>query len=238
MTDTPNLGIALLEPAQAQKHVTVNEGFQRLDALAQLTVIDRDLTAPPGSPVDGDTYIVGASATGTWAGQDDKLAVLFSGAWVFFTPKTGWKAFIVDESIDSYWNGTSWTTVTVSSTPQVDSPNNASMVLGIAEEELVMSGADVTSTVVFPNRSIIQAVSVYVTDDVTGATSYDCGISGEVSKFGGSLGIASGSNNVGVIGPTAVYSDTAVILTANGSNFTGGTVRVALQYIQMTAPTS
>lgn len=238
MTDTPNLGIALLEAAQAQKHVTVNEAFQRLDALAQLTVIDRDLTAPPGSPVDGDTYIVGPSATGTWAGQDGKLAVLFSGAWVFFTPKTGWKAFIVDESIDSYWNGTIWTTVTVSSTPQVDSPNGATMVLGIAEEELTMTGADVTSTVVFPNRSIIQAVSVYVTSDITGATSYDCGLASEVSKFGGTLGIANGSNNVGVIGPTAVYSDTSIVLTANGSNFTGGTVRVALQYIQMTAPTS
>lgn len=238
MADTPNLGMALLEPAQAQKHVTVNEALLRLDALAQLTVIDRDLTAPPGSPVDGDTYIVASGATGTWAGQDDKLAVLFSGAWVFFTPKTGWKAFIVDESIDSYWNGSSWTTVSVSTTPQVDSPNGASMVLGIAEEELTMTGSDVTSTVVFPSRSIIQGASVYVTSAITGATSFDCGRAVGQSDFGGSLGISLGSNNVGVIGPTAIYADEPVVLTANGSNFTGGTVRVALQYIQLTAPTS
>lgn len=238
MTTTPNLGLPLVEAAQAQKHVTVNESLQRIDALAQLTVIDRDLNTPPVSVTDGDTYIVGPSPTGAWTGQANKVVVVFNGSWVFFTPKVGWKAFIVDENIDSFWNGTSWTTVTVSTTPQVQSPNGALLTLGIAEEELTMTGADVTTTVFFPNRSIIQAVSVLVTSDITGATSYDCGLVGEVSKFGGTLGIANGSNNVGVIGPTAVYSDTTVVLTANGSNFTGGTVRVSLQYIQATAPTS
>ena len=32
MTDTSQLGLPLLEPAQAQKHVTVNEALVRLDA--------------------------------------------------------------------------------------------------------------------------------------------------------------------------------------------------------------
>ncbi|KKM25255.1 hypothetical protein LCGC14_1596850, partial [marine sediment metagenome] len=45
-----NLTLPFLQPSQAQKHVTHNEALQRLDLLVQLSVLDRDLTAPPGSP--------------------------------------------------------------------------------------------------------------------------------------------------------------------------------------------
>ncbi|NND41100.1 MAG: DUF2793 domain-containing protein, partial [Silicimonas sp.] len=38
MADTSRLGLPLLDPAQAQKHVTVNEAFLRLDALSQITL--------------------------------------------------------------------------------------------------------------------------------------------------------------------------------------------------------
>ena len=71
-----------------------------------------------------------------------------------------------------------------------------------------------------------------------GASSFNCGISGDLSKFGGSLGIALGSTNIGVIGPTAFYSNTPVVLTAVGGNFTGGKVRVAAQFITFAAPTN
>ena len=47
--------------AQAQKHVTHNEALRLLDGLVQLAVLDRDLTAPPGAPADGDRYIVASA---------------------------------------------------------------------------------------------------------------------------------------------------------------------------------
>ena len=50
--------------AQAQKHVTHNEALRLLDGLVQLSVLDRDLTAPPGSPADGDRYIVASGGDG------------------------------------------------------------------------------------------------------------------------------------------------------------------------------
>ena len=52
MPDTTRLGLPLLAPAQSQKHVTVNEGLARLDALVHLSVASFDTTAPPASPVD------------------------------------------------------------------------------------------------------------------------------------------------------------------------------------------
>ena len=87
-----------------------------------------------------------------------------------------------------------------------------------------------------PNRAIVFCVSTRTVTAITGAASYDCGLAGERSKFGGSLSIAAGSNNAGVIGPTAFYADTPVRLSANGGNFTGGAVRVAIHYILPRVP--
>ena len=55
---TTHLLLPYILAAQAQKHVTHNEALRLLDGLVQLSVLDRDLTAPPGSPADGDRYIV------------------------------------------------------------------------------------------------------------------------------------------------------------------------------------
>lgn len=74
-----------------------------------LAVLDRDLTAPPGSPETGDVYIVGSGATGDWSGQDDSVAYFdpngSSTGWVFYTPRAGWLAFIQDESVLSIYKG-------------------------------------------------------------------------------------------------------------------------------------
>jgi len=43
---------------------------------------------------------------------------------------------------------------------------------------------------------------------------------------------------VGVTGPQAFYTETPVILTANGGNFTGGAARVAIYYLLPIAPQS
>ena len=45
--ETSNLLLPYILAAQAQKHVTHNEALRKLDALVQISVIDRDLAAPP-----------------------------------------------------------------------------------------------------------------------------------------------------------------------------------------------
>ncbi|HHI81956.1 MAG TPA: DUF2793 domain-containing protein, partial [Rhizobiales bacterium] len=89
-----------------------------------------------------------------------------------------------------------------------------------------------------PNRAVVLGVSTRTTQVITGASSHDCGIAGEPSKFGGSLGVAAGSTNSGVIGPTAFYADTPIRLTANGGNFTGGKVRIAIHTLTCGVPQS
>ena len=108
MTDTVNLGLPCIEGSQAQKHVTHNDALRILDTLVQLAVLDRDLSAPPGSPAEGQRWIVKATASGAWAGHDNAIAAWQDGAWQFSMPQTGWSAFVVDEGVLLVWNGTAW----------------------------------------------------------------------------------------------------------------------------------
>lgn len=108
MTDTTNLGLTYLEAAQAQKHVSVNDGFRTLDTLVQAYAEDKDLSAPPGSPSTGDTYIVAAGASGLWAGQSGKLASWQDTAWYFHTPREGWLVYVRDEGLMYLYGGASW----------------------------------------------------------------------------------------------------------------------------------
>ena len=108
MSDTPRLKMPMIAASQAQKHVTHNEALIQLDALASLYILDRDLTAPPGSPADGDTYLVAASATGDWAGKDGLIAFALDGAWRFFDPVGGLRAYIDDEQAVLIYDGSAW----------------------------------------------------------------------------------------------------------------------------------
>lgn len=108
MDSSPNLSLPYLAAAQAQKHVTHNEALRALDAVVQVGVLSRSLTAPPVSPDDGDRYLIAAAPSGDWTGHADELAAFQDGAWAFYVPKAGWLAWIADEETLVAWDGTQW----------------------------------------------------------------------------------------------------------------------------------
>lgn len=105
---TPRLSMPEIVESQAGKYLTHNEALRVLDALVQLTVQDRDLTAPPGSPANGQCWIVGASATGAWVGHDGEIAQRYAGAWYFIAPQEGWRAWVVDEQMLVVHTAAAW----------------------------------------------------------------------------------------------------------------------------------
>ena len=242
---TAHLALPFIMAAQAQKHVTHNEALRLLDGIVQLCVLDRNLTDPPASPAEGDRYIPATGATGDWSGWDGSIAYWIDGAWMRILPNSGWLAWVVAEAEAVIWTGSAWIPMAnamgfiaqSASVAVARSPNDGSTGMAVAEETLSgLSGASVTSSVVIPDRAIVLGVSSRTITAITGATSFDCGIAGEASKFGGSLGIAVGSTNIGVVGPQAFYADTPIILTANGGSFTGGAVRIAIHCLTCTVP--
>jgi len=108
LEQTPNLKLPYIMAAQAQKHVTHNEAIRALDAIVQLGTLDRDLSAPPASPVEGDRYIVAAGASGAWSGHDGSIAAWQDGVWMLHAPVPGWIAWVADEDALVAFDGTAW----------------------------------------------------------------------------------------------------------------------------------
>ena len=231
MTDTVNLGLPCIEGSQAQKHVTHNEALTLLDTFVQLTVQSRSLTAPPGSPVSGAAFIPASGASGTWSGWDGAIAV-YNDAWSRIAPVPGFKAWVRDERLTVTYEDGTWRDGFALTA------NGGRLTLRAKEEEVALSGAftETLDATFIPNRAVVIGLASRTTLAITGASSYAVGISGEAAKFGDLLGIALGSTNIGVIGPTAFYADTKVRVTANGANFTGGKVRLICYFLEMSAP--
>lgn len=100
MADTPKLTMPEIAESQSAKYSTHNDGLRMQDVLIQGTAIDKDLTEPPGSESDGDTYIVGttSSSSGDWNGHDDDIAYYKSSAYIYLTPRSGWLYWVEDEA--------------------------------------------------------------------------------------------------------------------------------------------
>ena len=110
MSASANLALPFIEGGELLPDVTLNETLRLIDTLVQLAIVDRDLNAPPGSPAEGQRWIVKASPspTGAWAGHGNHVAAWQDGGWVFCVPQAGWFAYVIDESALVAWNGTAW----------------------------------------------------------------------------------------------------------------------------------
>lgn len=111
MSDSsPNLILPYLAAGQAQKHVTVNETIQRLDALVKLAVASATTGAQPVSPTDGSLYILPAGKTGAdWGAMaNEALAYYRDGAWEEIAPREGWLAFVRDADQLLHYTGAAW----------------------------------------------------------------------------------------------------------------------------------
>lgn len=71
------------------------------------------LAAAPGSPADGDSYLVAVGASGDWAGHDNEVAEWNAdeGAWEFSEPSEGFQLWINDDDVTLVFNGSTWTTI-------------------------------------------------------------------------------------------------------------------------------
>jgi len=71
-----------------------NETLDHIDVLSDLCLLGRSVNTPPASPSDGDAYLVGGAPTGAWSGCAYKIAACLDGAWRFYAPFDGLRAFV------------------------------------------------------------------------------------------------------------------------------------------------
>ena len=105
---TGRLQFPFIIQGQAQKEVTHNEALARADIAIQPVVVAVGVATVPDAPLPGECWIVGAGATGAWAGQAGALASWTSGGWRFVTPFEG---MVVWSLADQKWvqrTSTAW----------------------------------------------------------------------------------------------------------------------------------
>lgn len=112
---TTKIGAPELSESQADKEETANEALRRTQQGARFhVVISQTETAPPGACADEDAYIVGAGATGAWAGHDGEIASAAgtnaSNGWFFEPPEDGVFAWDRDTSALYRFDGSGWIT--------------------------------------------------------------------------------------------------------------------------------
>ncbi|MGD1925839.1 MAG: DUF2793 domain-containing protein [Paracoccaceae bacterium] len=233
MSDTRNFAMPLLDAAQAQKHVTVNEAIVRADALAARQVQSRSESVPPATPADGSVYIVGASASDDWAEHDFDLALFLNGGWAFVAPWEGAHFWIVDEAVTANFIGGTWILERIS-----NSTGGAYSFARVIEvdHELAAAPSSITPNVI-PDKAIVLGVTGRVIQEITGANDWSLGVPGSVNRYGTGYGTGLGAFAHGVTGqPQAYFGATPIEITSNGPAFTGGLVRLAVHLLELSPP--
>ncbi len=234
MAETYNFGMPLLDAAQAQKHVTVNEAIARADAVAQMRLKSRGVTVPPVA-VDGAAYGIGVGASGDWAGQDGNLAVQANGGWVFISPRPGWRGW--DESTNEalIYDGVNWQADAVSV-----SAGGAGTHWRVAEiDHVITAGASSATVNIIPDGAQVVGVTGRVISAITGTgvASWQLGVAGAVNRYGSGLGLGLNAWAKGLSGqPQTYYADTPLLLTPDAGTFSAGTVRLCVHYVELGVP--
>ena len=234
MTVTPRLNLPLVQPAQAQKHVTVNEALMRLDCVSMLTLETRNAVTPAVAPVEGQAIGLAPAPVGAWAGQGGRVAVFLGGGWVFITPQRGWRAWVSDEGGWALHDGTGWRGGALAL-----SASGSGSFMRVTEFDHTVTAGPVSVTAEgIPADVLVFAVTARVIGAIDGSlSSWQLGVDGAPDRFGSGLGLGAGSFTRGLLGtPMAFYAPTPLLLTAMEGSFEGGEVRIAIHAYEPSLP--
>jgi hypothetical protein len=161
MTASPRLGTTDLTASQAIPEATVNENDRIIEQGASRFIVKDRMTTPPGSPIDGDAYIITATATGAWAGKENQLALRIGTSWHYVVPIEGTVAYVQDENSDYRYSGSAWAAV-------ADNPTE-SIIIACGDEGTAITTGVGKVTFRMPYAFTVSAVRASVTDAPTGA---------------------------------------------------------------------
>lgn len=190
MTTTPILGAAELVSAQALPETTENQRGRRFEQGAQhFNVISLALATPPGSPSDGDAYIVAASPTGAWAGQAKAIAYYQTGTgWIFITPRTGFTAYNQATDTDYRYVSSAWTALaSLGATLDTDGTLAANSDIRVPSQKAVKT---------YVTASVVGLLDFKGSTDCSANPNYPAALKGDAyivsvaGKIGGASGIS------------------------------------------------
>lgn len=232
--ETARLQMSLLQPAQAQKHVTVNEALMRLDGLVNMVLQSTSVATPPEVALDGQCWGVPQSPVGDWAGHAGQVAVATNGGWVFVPAARGMQAFVADRGVTAICDGSHWV-----AGAQSLGTFGSGLMSGMAEAEFdVTTGASMITDVFIPAGAMVIGAVARVVEPITGTlTSWRIGTNGATNRFGQNLGKDAGSWARGMLGsPMTYYQPEPLTISAEGGTFAGGRIRLSVHWWELRLP--
>jgi hypothetical protein len=159
MSDSPRLGITDLEEGQAAPETSVNENIRTVEQGANVFIVTDRVTAPPGSPVDGRTYLIIATATGAFAGKENQLALRVGSTWRYVTPIKGTRAYVQDENLWYHYveSATEWRA------------GDQSLIIAVSDETTALTTGNAKLTFRMPYSFALAKVKASVGTAPTGA---------------------------------------------------------------------
>lgn len=104
---TPILSLGELAESQASKYITINTALRKIEAIT-IRVLSQTNAGPPGSPADGDAYIVDVQS-GAWSAfAIDSIAYYSNTSWYEMVPKAGFRSWVVDDAGLYVYHSSSW----------------------------------------------------------------------------------------------------------------------------------
>lgn len=231
---TANCGLPLLMPAQAQKHVTVNDALLRVDGQLDLVLQSTRRTIPPAVVIDGQCWAVPVGAVNAWEGHEGQIAIGANGGWIFVAATYGRRAVIADQGVTAIHDGRGW----VPGALNMGAHGSGLIAMQASEDVVLASGNTVASTMVLPTGAMVIGVTGRVLEPITcGLTSWSAGTTGALNRFGQGLGKVKDTWSRGILSQPMTYWDPApILITATGGNFTGGKIRLVAHWLELRIP--
>lgn len=105
---TPNIPVDRLIASTTGQTTKVNDALTTFGIMGQFHPKSRTTATAPGSPAEGDAYIMPASPTGYASGAAQHDICWYSNGWSKVTPLEGWEGWVEDEDVQVRFSGTSW----------------------------------------------------------------------------------------------------------------------------------
>jgi hypothetical protein len=153
---TPNLMLPEVPVAIQTASDELNAGFLSIDAVLQLAVISRAVTAPPAGVIQGQRYIIPAGATGAWASRVNHIAFRGPAGWLYFIPRPGWLAWSIADAAFYVYTAGAWSVFSAGGGSAGNFAKGATWVRAIGAIETPAKDA----VVYLPNACTIVGVSL------------------------------------------------------------------------------
>ncbi len=218
MSKTEKFEIDYLSAGQANKHLTVNDGFLKFDALMAL-----NLGTPPALPEvseEGVCYVV-SNSDPIYSDHAGQIAIYTNGGYTFLSPSNGLMA--QSEQKRKIYNGSYF-----------ESFGTQTKTFDVVLNENFTHTEEVMSA-----NTVVLGITGRVIEEIVGVdvASWSIGVDDDPNRYGSGLWLGKNGWVRGLTGsPLTYWSDTPLTISPDNGNFTSGKIRLQIHYLELSVP--